>query len=127
MTPRYRIQFKSYGHSGRATVFVTLMVVIHWVSMLGLIAWLLSNGTPISPEERLPLLIFFAFGIYLLLMARDRWRVYKNPPFIEFAEKKVLLPRGRYGSKSEWVNYDKILSFRVSGRPPLRFCLIGAG
>jgi len=105
---------------------VSVLVLIHWVSVVGLIGWVFQGAEPISPGERLQLLLFFGFGFYLALMARDRWRVIRNPPEIEFGPDRVLLPRGRYGSISAWVAYDTILSFNVSGRTPLRFCLIGA-
>ena len=126
MSSNFRIKLKTHGHPGRAAIFVSVMVLFHWFSLAALLYWIYSNGESITSAQRLPFLIFFAFGFYLSLMARDRWRVYKNSPFIEFGPDKVLLPRGRYGSRSEWISYDQILSFRVSGRPPLRFCLIGA-
>jgi len=111
MATPFRINLMSHSHSRRATIFATVLVAIHWTSIAGLIAWFVQNDSPVSSEERLQLLLFFGFGFYLLLMARDRWRVYRHPPYIEFLPLQILLPRGRYGSVSDWVSYDGIRSF----------------
>lgn len=126
MSHSFRINLRSAGRSKGTAVFVTIVAIVHWLSVFGLVAWIVQAEGPISSGERMQLLLFFGFGFYLAFMARDRWRAIRQPPYIEFGPDRVLLPRGRYGSISSWTAYDSIQSFDVSGKAPLRFCLIGA-
>ena len=126
MSPAFRIPLKMGSHARRAMYFLLFMLAVHWTVIIGLIGWLITLDAPISNQERFPLFVFIAFGIYLIQVCRDRWRTYHNPPFIQFNPDQVLLPRGRYGVKSDWVSYEDIRSFRISGHSPLRFCIIGA-
>jgi|GEM_PF-1895702 len=126
MSPAFRIPLKMGSTARRAMYFLLFMVAVHWTVIIGLVGWLVTLDVPISNQERFPLLVFVAFGVYLIQVCRDRWRTYHNPPFIQFNPDQVLLPRGRYGVKSDWISYEEIRSFRISGHSPLRFCLIGA-